>query len=142
MFQRLPFNYLGRGSSLTLWLRELLDTCAQTVFGNPEKTMPGGTQQCDGTFVANELRPHPFQGLSLRAQLVPEASWAFLAAARQATHLQYVVDMMSSGESVHEASSSSAGKWAVGLESVKLCFLFCEVLWIRCRLVRSVESFF
>ena len=42
----------------------------------------------------------------------------------------------------HEASSSSAGKWAVGLESVKLCFLFCEVLWIRCRLVRSVESFF
>ena len=41
-----------------------------------------------------------------------------------------------------EARPSSTGKWAVGLESVKLRFLFCEVLWISCRLVRIVESFF
>lgn len=54
----------------------------------------------------HDRRPHPFQGLSLRAQLVPEASWAFLAAARQTTHLRYVVDMVSSGESVVPATPS------------------------------------
>lgn len=54
----------------------------------------------------HDRRPHPFQGLSLRAQLVPEASWAFLAAARQTTHLRHVVDMVSSGESVAPATPS------------------------------------
>ena len=55
-------------------------------------------------------RPHPFQGLSLWAQLVPEASWAFLAAARQTTHLRHVVDMVSSGESVVPADSLLGGR--------------------------------
>ena len=59
----------------------------------------------------HDRRPHRFQGLNLWAQLVLEASWAFLGAARQTTHLLYVVAMVSSVWGERGACGLPLGWW-------------------------------